>query len=71
MIYRITFTRRDDDGEHCGYEYASSREEACEVVRSADEEGLDAVIDDKAPVPKNAQQVVDLLERWGSHPNNG
>jgi predicted S18 family serine protease len=72
MIYRIHYN--DDQDGSSGYAYAGSWKEAMqcrkewvkespEFRQGSDIEGL--------PLPKNKEQLLDLLRMWGSHHDNG
>jgi hypothetical protein len=69
MIYRVSFT--DQYGEHQGYYYAGSRAEAEREIREWSKGGGEAHIAATHTTPKTKREVMDLLQKWGMHNDNG
>ena len=84
MIYRLTIAA-NDDGNHQGYRYFASKAAAIkgrseEIKRSGWErrlrdmtsaQGREECIIDACETPKTKSDVIALLNRWASHPDNG
>lgn len=72
-VYRVSFTLMSNG--HRGYSYYSSRAEAERAVVAWAEEHKDdageAKIEDKQPQPRNRVELLNMLHRWGAHPDNG
>lgn len=69
MIYRISF-RDAKEGKHYGFEYVTSMVDARTEMLNAKELELDARLE-RVDLPKGKKQVIDLLNKWASHPDNG
>lgn len=72
-LYRVETYQ---DGEHQGYRYFKSKKAANawldELVEYAGHD-LDNYLNaiDEAPAPRTIAELVDLLNRWGGHRDNG
>jgi len=69
MIYRVSFA--DQDREHQGYGYYGSKAEAGQEIREHVRQGGVAHLKEGRTTPKTKQEVLDLLNRWGGHNDNG
>ena len=72
MIYRVSF--RNFEG-HQGYEYCMNRKDADQAVKDfeADNENDSDKSTDiqELETPKTKEEIVNFLNRWGSHNDNG
>lgn len=71
MIYRVHFY--DDIEGSKGYRYHTNKmlavKERNEYLKNSKESASASI--DEVSTPKTKQEVVGLLNRWASHPDNG
>lgn len=71
MIYRVHMYDGSTGSE--GYEYFASKKDADGLVNKLCESGYrrDDLTIESANTPASKSSILALLQRWGSHPDNG
>ena len=69
MIYKLHIT--DPSQESRCYVYCGSMKEVRKAKEKAEGDGYHTEVVDKSDKPKGKQAIIDLLNLWGSHPDNG
>lgn len=72
-IYRVSIVGGETsgvEGEHQGYSYHSSKADAQRAVREVKANGHECTIEVTECKPTKAE-IIDYLNRYAAHPNNG